>query len=216
MTAIAFVSVINNYHINGLHLFWDTLYNWYHHCNVTWTKWTCVMLPHQHSTILNINRRYSSQTQDELVASFDTKSLFQTTTFHTVVRCETREEDGEKDLFESYYIQVCGFKNIRLTRRFSLFCILNKWNKQADEISVWLTGWGRLFGDKRLLWSGRTVLLGEALRTVDDSTGVWPLLGLFISSQLQTPTPENTTCGKKKMIGWKIDFFYNRIFWDFG
>ena len=27
MTAIALVSVINYYHINGLHLFWDTLYN---------------------------------------------------------------------------------------------------------------------------------------------------------------------------------------------
>ena len=26
MTAIAIVSVINHYHINGLHLFWDTLY----------------------------------------------------------------------------------------------------------------------------------------------------------------------------------------------
>ena len=26
MTAIAVVSVINHYHINGLHLFWDTLY----------------------------------------------------------------------------------------------------------------------------------------------------------------------------------------------
>ena len=26
MTAIALVSVINPYHINGLHLFWDTLY----------------------------------------------------------------------------------------------------------------------------------------------------------------------------------------------
>ena len=27
MTAIALFSVINHYHINGLHLFWDTLYN---------------------------------------------------------------------------------------------------------------------------------------------------------------------------------------------
>ena len=26
MSTIAFVSVINHYHINGLHLFWDTLY----------------------------------------------------------------------------------------------------------------------------------------------------------------------------------------------
>ena len=26
MTAIALVSVINHYHINGLHLFWDTQY----------------------------------------------------------------------------------------------------------------------------------------------------------------------------------------------
>ena len=36
---------------------------------------------------------------------------------------------------------------------------------------------------------------------------VWPLLGLFICSQLQTAAPENTTCGKK-MIGWKIAFFF--------
>ena len=28
MTVIALVSVINNYHMNGLHLFWDTLYKW--------------------------------------------------------------------------------------------------------------------------------------------------------------------------------------------
>ena len=26
MTVIALVSVINHYHINGMHLFWDTLY----------------------------------------------------------------------------------------------------------------------------------------------------------------------------------------------
>ena len=44
---------------------------------------------------------------------------------------------------------------------------------------------------------------------------VWPLLGLFICSQLQTPAPENTTCGKK-MIGRKIDLFLKlRIFWGF-
>ena len=28
MSAIALVSVINHYHINGLHLFWDIQYNW--------------------------------------------------------------------------------------------------------------------------------------------------------------------------------------------
>ena len=27
ITAVVLVSVINHYHINGLHLFWDTLYN---------------------------------------------------------------------------------------------------------------------------------------------------------------------------------------------
>ena len=53
-------------------------------------------------------------------------------------------------------------------------------------------------GDKQLLWSGQTVSSGDALRTASDSTGVWPQLGLFISSQLQTPAPENTTCEKKK------------------
>ena len=30
MTAIALVSVINHNHINGLHLFWDTLYKEIH------------------------------------------------------------------------------------------------------------------------------------------------------------------------------------------
>ena len=74
-----------------------------------------------------------------------------------------------------------------------------------DRISSWLMGF--IYCDKRLLWSGWTVLSGDALRTVGDSTGMWPLLGLFISSQLQTPAPENTTCGKK-MIGWKIDLFF--------
>ena len=73
-------------------------------------------------------------------------------------------------------------------------------------LAGWLTG-GCLFGDKRLLWSSRTVLSGDAFRTADDSTGVWPLLGLFICSQFQTSAPENTTRGKK-MIGWKIDLFF--------
>ena len=72
----------------------------------------------------------------------------------------------------------------------------------------YLAGWqGRgLFSDKKLLWSCRTVLSGDALRTDGDSTGVWPLLGRFISSQLQTLAPENTICGKT--IGWKINLFF--------
>ena len=32
MTAIILVSVINHYHINGLHLFWDTQYLKIYHC----------------------------------------------------------------------------------------------------------------------------------------------------------------------------------------
>ena len=72
----------------------------------------------------------------------------------------------------------------------------------------YLAGWsgGCLFGDEQLLWSGRTVLLGDALGMAGDSTGVWPLFGLFMCSRFQTLAPENTTCGKN-MIGWKIDFF---------
>ena len=97
-------------------------------------------------------------------------------------------------------------RKIRLMRRFSLFCLLNKWNKQANEISGWLAG-GCLFGDEQLLWSGRMTLSGDALRMAGDSTGVWPLFGLFICSQLQTPAPENTTRGKN-MIGWKIDLSF--------
>ena len=78
----------------------------------------------------------------------------------------------------------------------------------------YLAGWqGDLFGDKQLLWSGRTVLSGDALGTANNSTSVWPLFDLFIYSQRQTPAPENTTCGKN-MIGWKIDFFLLlRVFW---
>ena len=77
----------------------------------------------------------------------------------------------------------------------------------------YLAGWrvGGLFGDERLLWSGWTVLSGNALGTADDSTGVWPLFGLFMCSRFRTPAPENATRGKN-MIGWKIDFFYN---WEF-
>ena len=73
----------------------------------------------------------------------------------------------------------------------------------------YLAGWrgGCLLGNKRLLWSGQTVLSGDALRMTVIQTGVWPLFGLFISSQLQTRAPENTTCGKK-MIGWKINLFF--------
>ena len=66
---------------------------------------------------------------------------------------------------------------------------------------------GGLFGDERLLWSGRMVLSGDALGTDGDSTGVLRLLGLFTSSQLQKLAPENTTCWKK-MIDWKIDLFF--------
>ena len=66
---------------------------------------------------------------------------------------------------------------------------------------------GCLFGDKQLLWSGRTVLSGDAYGTTDDSIGVWPLFGLFMCSRFQTPAPENATRGKN-MIGWKIDFFF--------
>ena len=90
-------------------------------------------------------------------------------------------------------------RKIRLMRRFSLFCLLNKWNKQVDEISGRLVG-GCLFGDERLLWSGRMVLSGDALQAASDSTGVWPLFGLFICSWFQTPAPENTTCGKKWLV----------------
>ena len=78
----------------------------------------------------------------------------------------------------------------------------------------YLASWrgGCLFGDERLLWSGQTVLSDDALGTADDSTGGWPLFGLFMCSQFQTPAPENATCGKN-MIGWKIDFFFYN--WEF-
>ena len=60
-------------------------------------------------------------------------------------------------------------RKIRLTSRFSLFHLLNTKNKQADEISGRLRR-GYLFCDKQLLWSALTVLSGDALSTVDDST----------------------------------------------
>ena len=55
------------------------------------------------------------------------------------------------------------------------------------------------------------VLSGDALRTADDSTRVWPLFFLFMCSRFQTPAPENATRGKN-MIGWKIDFFLTENF----
>ena len=72
----------------------------------------------------------------------------------------------------------------------------------------YLAGWrGVVYSaTSGLLWSSRTVLLGDALGTTDDSTGGWPLFGRFMYSWFQTPAPENATCGKN-MIGWKIDFF---------
>ena len=75
-----------------------------------------------------------------------------------------------------------------------------------DEISGWLT-WGVY-----LATSGCFDLVGRCCRVMllewlAIQTGLWPLLGLFICSQLQTLAPENTTCGKK-MIGWKIDLFF--------
>ena len=97
-------------------------------------------------------------------------------------------------------------RKIRLMRRFSLFCLMNKKNKQADKISGQLVG-GCLFGDKQLLWSGQTVLSDDTLGTASGSIGRWLLFGLFMCSQFQTPAPENATHGKN-MIGWKIDFFF--------
>ena len=47
-------------------------------------------------------------------------------------------------------------------------------------LAIWR--WGCLFGNKQLLWSGRMVLSGDALRPAGDSTGMWPLFGLFVCS----------------------------------
>ena len=47
----------------------------------------------------------------------------------------------------------------------------------------------------------------DALMMAGDSAAGWPLFGLFMCFQFQTPAPENATCGKN-MIGWKIDFFF--------
>ena len=96
-------------------------------------------------------------------------------------------------------------RKIRLTRNFVYFVY---WINKINTRMKYLAGWrGRgLFDDERMLWSGRTVLSGDALGAASNSTGVWPLLDLFMCSRFQTPAPENTTCGK--MIGWKISFFY--------
>ena len=104
------------------------------------------------------------------------------------------------------YIQVCSRKKNKTDEEISLFCVLKEQNKQADKISGQLPG-GCLFGDKRLLWSGRLVLSSDAHGMASDLTGRWPLFGLFMCSWFQTPAPENATCGKN-MIGWKIDCFF--------
>ena len=54
------------------------------------------------------------------------------------------------------------------------------------------------------------VLSGDAHRMAGDSTGMGPLFGLFMCSQFQTLTPENTSCGKN--IGWKIDWEFSGDF----
>ena len=62
-------------------------------------------------------------------------------------------EYGSKNCFMSLnsLIEIRLYtRKIRLTRRFGLFCLL---------------GGGYLFGDKRLPWSGLTVLSSDALST---------------------------------------------------
>ena len=83
---------------------------------------------------------------------------------------------------------------------------INKWMK-------YLAGWreGCLFGDEQLLWSGWTVLSGDALGTAANSTGVWPLFGLFMCSRFQTPAPKNATCGKNDWLK-NILFFITENF----
>ena len=53
-------------------------------------------------------------------------------------------------------------RKIRLARIFSLFRLLNKWNKQANGISGRLMS-SYLVGGKQLLSSGLTLLSGDAL-----------------------------------------------------
>ena len=75
-----------------------------------------------------------------------------------------------------------------------------------DEISDRLMG-SFLFSDKRLLWSGQTVLSGDALSMARDSTAhvtsVWPIY-MFLNSN----TGSRKYYSWKKMIGWKIDLFF--------
>ena len=92
-------------------------------------------------------------------------------------------------------------RKIKLTRRFSLFCLLNK---KINKRMKYLAG-GRWVSirDELLLWSGQTVLSGDTFRR----PAIQLACDQLMCSWFQTPAPENATSGKN-MIGWKIDFFF--------
>ena len=105
------------------------------------------------------------------------------------------------------YIQACGCKKIRLTRRFNFISLIeiNKINKGMEHLCR-LTG-GYLVGGKRLLWSGLTVLSSNALsdgwRFKCSCDLCLPYLYILdIKHRFQ-----KTLFVEKKMIGWKIDLF---------
>ena len=107
-------------------------------------------------------------------------------------------------------------RKIRLTRRFSFisFIEISKINKRTEYLSRLMGGY--LVGDKQLLWSGLTVLSGDALsdsRRFDCSCDLrlpYPYIPDF-KHRLQK------TLFVGKIIGWKIDLFILllRIFWGF-
>ena len=101
-------------------------------------------------------------------------------------------------------------RKIRLTRRFSFisFIELNKINKRIEYLSRLTDGY--LVGGKRLLWSGLTVLSDDLSDDWDSTARVTSACPIYIFSTTNTGPRKHYLW--EKIIGWKIDLFYN---WEF-
>ena len=81
---------------------------------------------------------------------------------------------------------------------------MNGTSKLADRrLSSWSQVVALIKSDSVVWWCSQWRLKVQLL--------VWPLLALFICSQLQTPAPENTICGKKWLVE-KLTFFMAKNF----
>ena len=111
---------------------------------------------------------------------------------NTFNHCLTQEKVFILSSDSVIYKRVVARK-IRLTRRFSLFCLLNKLNKQANEISSRQTGWSTASSCFDLVWwCCRVILSGTAVDSTARVTPACPIY-MFLTS--------NT--GSRKYYLWK-------------